>query len=70
MLEVKYNKKDNTMFIWFSREPVFFAEQTKNVIVHFSKSGQPVLMEVLEATDFLKKASLVLPGKVKREIFA
>ena len=56
--------------IWLSNKPVDFAEQTKNMIVHFSKDNKPVLMELLNATEFLKMTSNKLPVDVKRQFFS
>lgn len=65
----RYDKEDNALMIWFSKEPVDYAEQEKNLIIHFSKKNKPVLMEILDATKFLKETTRILPSSVKQQIF-
>lgn len=66
----RYDKEDNALMIWFSKEPVDYAEQEKNLIVHFSKENKPVLMEILDATEFLKETTKILPTNIKQQILA
>ncbi len=66
----RYDKEDNALMIWFSKEPVDYAEQEKNLIIHFSKENKPVLMEILDATKFLKDTAKILPPNIKQQIFA
>ena len=66
----RYDKEDNALMIWFSREPVDYAQQEKNLIIHFSKENKPVLMEILDATKFLKETAKILPMNIKQQIFA
>lgn len=56
--------------VWLSNEPVSYAEKNKGVIIHFSKDNKPVLMEVLNAVEFLKLTSNKLPPEVKKQVFA
>ncbi|KKQ51964.1 hypothetical protein A2865_00955 [Candidatus Woesebacteria bacterium RIFCSPHIGHO2_01_FULL_39_17] len=69
-MKYRYDKEDDVLMIWFSKEPVDYAEQVRGVIVHFSKKNRPVLMEILEASSFLKETSKNLPRKVKQEILS
>ncbi len=38
-----------------SDEPIDYAEEMDSVIVHFTKSGKPVLLEILDASRFLAR---------------
>lgn len=66
----RYDKEDDVLMVWFSKEPIDFAEQEKNLIVHFSKSNKPVLLEILDAAKFLKETTKTLPLNLKQQIFA
>lgn len=55
--------------IWLSKEPVDYAEQSKNIIVHFSPKREAVLLEILDASAFLKQAATHLPKKIIKSIF-
>ena len=37
-----------------TRTPIQYAEEMGNVVVHFDKKGQPVLVEILEASKLFK----------------
>ncbi len=65
----RYDKEDDVLMVWFSKKPVDYAEQEKNLIIHFSKESKPVLMEILDASEFLKETTKILPLKIKQQIF-
>lgn len=69
-MKMRYEKEDDILMIWFSNKPVDYAEQTGSVIMHFTKDNRPVLMEVLDASAFLRNASQILPASVKQRLFA
>ncbi len=69
-MRIRYDKEDDALMIWFSREAVDFAEQKKDVIAHFSKKNKLALLEILEASKFLKEASDVFPPNIKQRVFA
>lgn len=56
--------------LWFSKKPIDYAEQEKNLIVHFSKENKPVLMEILDAAQFLKETAKTLPPNIRQQILA
>lgn len=68
--DFRYDKEDDALMVWFSKKTVDYAEQEKNLIVHFSKDNKPVLMEILDVSNFLKKTAKVLPLNIKQQIFA
>lgn len=65
----RYDKEDDVLMVWFSKEPVDYAEHEKNLIIHFSKENKPVLMEILDASEFLKETTKILPQNIKQQIF-
>lgn len=69
-MKVKYNKEDDVLMIEFNNKPIDFAEQSGDVIAHFSPKNELVLLEVLDASDFLKKTSSVFPTKIRRQVLA
>lgn len=64
----RYDKDDDVLMIWFSKEPIDYAEQDRNVIVHFSKDRRMVLMEILVASKFLKETSQAFPSKIRQQV--
>lgn len=69
-MKFRYDKEDDILMIWLSKKKIDYAEQSGDLIVHFSKSDKPVLLEILEASKFLKQASEILPSEVKSEVLA
>lgn len=52
------------MLSWeVSREPIDFAEEVGNMVIHFSKDVEPVFAELLEASKFLSQAEVLLGRK-------
>ncbi len=49
-----------------NRLPIDYAEEIGNIVVHFTKKNVPVLIEILEAKNFLRKsASMMKQQRVK-----
>ena len=68
-MNFKYNKEDDILMVELNDKPIDYAEQSGNLIVHFSHERESVLLEVLQASKFLKQASKSLPQKVKETVF-
>ncbi|OGM32922.1 hypothetical protein A2803_05000 [Candidatus Woesebacteria bacterium RIFCSPHIGHO2_01_FULL_44_21] len=66
-MKFRYDKEDDVLMVWLSQAKVDYAEKNKNVIIHFSKNDKPILMEILEASKFLKNTSKVLPDSIKKQ---
>lgn len=49
-------------------QKIDYAEQSGDLIVHFSPKREAVLLEILDATQFLKSATHKLPKKVIEDI--
>jgi uncharacterized protein YuzE len=52
-MKVDYSKEEDILMYEVSDEPIDYAEEMDSVIVHFTKSGKPVLLEILDASKFL-----------------
>lgn len=69
MRKVKYSKDADALLVELSTEKIDHAEEAGQFIVHFSKAGEPVLLEILDARNFLlgslssllKEAEATLP---------
>jgi hypothetical protein len=40
-----------------SDDPIDYAEEMDSVVVHFTKEGKPVLLEILDASKFLAQTA-------------
>lgn len=69
-MRIKYNKQNDVLLVEFSKKPIDYAEQSGDLILHFSPGGEAVLLEILEASKFLKQTSRILPTKIKAQVLA
>lgn len=69
-MKFKYNNQDDVLMINLSDKNADYAEQKGDLIVHFSKDREAVLLEILDASHFLSDITKKLPAKVKQEIFS
>jgi uncharacterized protein YuzE len=53
----KYSPEEDILMYEVSSEPIDYAEETGSVIVHFTKEGKPVLLEIMDASKFLAKTA-------------
>ena len=68
--KVIYEKKDDVLNIWLSKKPIDYAEDTDGVIVHFTKNNEPVYIEILDASRFLKETTKSLPKELQKQLWA
>jgi uncharacterized protein YuzE len=53
MRKIKYNRDVDALLVELSDKPIDYAEEQGQMIIHFSKDGEPVLLEILDAKDFI-----------------
>jgi uncharacterized protein YuzE len=53
MAKVRYSKDVDTLLIELSTQPIEYAEESGQFIVHFNKQGEPVILEIMDAKNFL-----------------
>lgn len=52
--KIRYDREDDVLMIWFAENAqVDHAEQQGNAIVHMTENGQVILLEILEAQNFV-----------------
>ena len=52
-MKVRYNREMDIATIELSAKKIDHAQEAKNMIIHFSKDNKPVLVEILDASEFL-----------------
>jgi len=67
-MKAKYYKDADLLSFRVSNKPYKFARQKGDLIVHYSEDKEPVLIEILNATKFLKETNKSLPKSVQKEI--
>jgi len=53
MKKIKYSKDVDALIIELSDKPIDYAKEEGQIIIHFSKEGEPVLLEIFDAKDFI-----------------
>lgn len=56
-MRVSYNRKEDILVLELSQGVVDHAEETGPLISHFSAEGKLILLEILEASEFLSQLS-------------
>ena len=70
-VKISYEPEADILTLEVSRDKIDFAEEVGNFVVHFDKKKTPVLLEILEASKFLKLAGMILKKGIKgRELVA
>lgn len=69
-MKIKYYKEDNILVITLSSRPFDYAEMEDDFVVHYTKDGKPVRIEILDASKFLQEQSKALPKEVKKAFLA
>lgn len=69
-MKLKYNQEDDVLMVELNKKTIDYAEQSGDFIVHFSPQREAVLLEILDASRFFKKAAKTLPRKVREGILA
>ncbi len=55
-MKISYDREQDIMLLELSRKPIKYAEKMGPLIVHFTKDEKPVLLEILDASDFIATA--------------
>ena len=53
--KISYEPEADVLMWEITDKPIDYAKEIGNVIVHFTKDGVPVLIEILEASKFLAR---------------
>ncbi len=69
-IKYRYDKEDDVLMVFLGKGKIDDAQQTGNIISHFSAKGELILLEILDASDFLKKTSSVFPSKIRQQMLS
>lgn len=65
-----YEKEDDILMIELNKNQIDYAEQTGDLIVHFSPKREAVLLEILDASRFFAQEGKILPKEIKQKFFS
>ena len=69
-IKTRYDKEDDVLMVFLGKGKIDDAQQTGNIIVHLSEKGEALLLEILNASKFLRETSQAFPPEVRRQVFA
>jgi uncharacterized protein YuzE len=70
-MKIQYNRDDDALLIHLREGTIDYAEESEGIIVHFTEDHKPVLLEVLDASDWLSrlmKATATAPSGAEVEL--
>jgi len=62
--KINYEPEADVLTYEITNQPIDYAKEVGDIVVHFTKNNIPVLVEILEATKFLKKAERLTTEKI------
>ena len=67
-MKAQYNRENDVLMLHLGEGVIDHAEDAEGLIIHFSAEDRPLLVEILEASDFLarltKMTATAAPGTV------
>lgn len=67
-IKYRYDKEDDVLMVFLGKGKVDDAQQSGNIISHFSSKGELLLLEILEASQFLKETSRAFLPEVRQQV--
>ena len=58
-MKISYNRKDDILLFEVGDGKIDYAEEMGPIIVHFNTKGKPLLLEILDASEFLTQTTKV-----------
>ena len=68
-MKAKYYLEDDLLVLKLSDKPYSHAEKVGMFIVHYAKDNEAVMVEILNASEFIKEATEALPYPILNKIF-
>ncbi|KKQ88316.1 MAG: hypothetical protein UT12_C0022G0007 [Candidatus Curtissbacteria bacterium GW2011_GWC2_38_9] len=69
-VKYRYDQEDDVLMVFLGKGKIDDAQQSGNIISHLSAKGELLLLEILNASKFLKETSEVFPKEVKQQALA
>jgi len=69
-MKVQYDKDQDIFMIELAQKKIDDAYETESMIVHVTKSREPVLLEIFHASKFFEEESKILPPQIKEKFFS
>ena len=67
-MKAKYYPEDDIMVLELSERAYDYAEKVGSFIIHYTKNKKPVMIEILNASQFIKDTTGALPYRTLNKI--
>jgi uncharacterized protein YuzE len=67
-MKISYDRDVDILMIQVGDEKIEYAEEMDGIIVHFTKEDRPILIEILDASDFITSLNKVAISSKKPEM--
>lgn len=67
-IKYRYDKEDDVLMVFLGKGKIDDAQQSGNIISHLSSKGEVLLLEILNASKFLKETFRVFPQNVRQQV--
>lgn len=68
-MKIKYYKEDDILVMSFSTKPVDDSFEVDNAVLEVDRDKNPVSLEILHASEFMKEQSKALPKDIRQKFF-
>jgi len=69
-MKVHYDKDEDILMIELARKKIDDTIETEHSLVSVTEKGEPVLLEIFDASKFFAEQGKVLPKEIKQKFFA
>lgn len=69
-MKVHYDKDEDILMIVLAKKKIDDTWETESGLVSVTEKGEPVLLEIFNASKFFAAESKVLPKEIKEKFFA
>ena len=67
-MKIKYDREVDILMIELSDEKIDYAEEAGPMIIHFTKDNKPILIEILDASEFLAELTRISMKTTGKEV--
>lgn len=69
-MKVRYDKNDDILMVVLNRKKIDDTYETENGFLSVTEKGEPVLLEIFNASKFFAEEGKVLPKEIKEKFFS
>ena len=69
-MKLHYDKDEDILMMVLSHKKIDDSYETENGIVEVAEDGEPVLLTIFKASNFLKNLGRIIPRRVQHEVWS